>query len=48
MKRAIDLKCALKLGIHISLDEIRANELYAMLVIEEEADRFNEEKDKET
>lgn len=44
MQRALDLKAALRLGIHITLDDIRADELYAMLTIEEERDKFDEEK----
>ena len=44
MRQALDLKVALKLGVHIALDDIRADELYAMLIIEEERDRFDEEK----
>ncbi len=38
IQRAIDLRAALRLGVHISLNEIRANEFSAMLVLEQEAD----------
>lgn len=44
LRRALDLKAALRLGCHISLDEISAEEFYAMLVIEEEADKYEEGK----
>jgi hypothetical protein len=46
IRRALDLKAAIKLGVNVTLDEIAADELYAMLVIEEEADKFEEEKRK--
>jgi len=35
---------ALKLGVHIGLDEIRADEFYAMLIIAEERDLLECEK----
>jgi hypothetical protein len=38
IRRALDLMGALKLGIGISLDEISANELCAMLIITDERD----------
>lgn len=46
IRRALDLKNAIKLGVNVTLDEIAADELYAMLVIEEEADRYEDEKAK--
>ena len=36
--------CALKLGVRISLDDIRADELAAMLIIAEERDLLDREK----
>jgi hypothetical protein len=36
--------CALKLGMRISLDDIRADELAAMLIIAEERDVLDREK----
>jgi len=36
LRRAIDLRTALKLGVRISLDEIRADEFAAMLILGEE------------
>jgi hypothetical protein len=43
IRRAIDLRAALKLGVGIGLDEIRADEFLAMLVLEEERDRLDRE-----
>ena len=34
----------MKLGVGVSLDEIAADEFYAMLLIEEERDRMEREK----
>lgn len=36
IRRALDIICALNLGVGISLDSIRADELYAMLKIREQ------------
>ena len=36
IRRAIDLRAALKLGVRIGLDEIRADELWAMQIIQAE------------
>ena len=41
---ALDLMCALKLAVHIGLDEIRGDEFCAMLIITEERDHFDREK----
>ena len=38
-RRALDLRAALKLGIRVSLEEIRADEFYALVVLEEERDQ---------
>ena len=43
LRRALDLGAALKLGIHLSLDDIAADEFYALLIVEEERDRFERE-----
>ncbi len=40
----MDLRSALKLGIHVGLDEIRADEYYAMAVIEDERDKLDRER----
>jgi hypothetical protein len=36
LRRALDLRAALKLGVRVSLDEIPADEFAAILVLEEE------------
>ena len=43
LRRAIDLRAALRLGVSLSLDDINADEFFAMLVIEEEQDRLERE-----
>ena len=43
LRRAIDLRTALRLGVSLSLDDIAANEFFAMLTIEEEQDRLERE-----
>ena len=44
IRRALDLMSALKLAVHIGLDEIRADEFCAMLIIAEEQDLLEREK----
>jgi hypothetical protein len=44
LRRAIDFRAALKLGVRIGLDEIRADEFRAMLTVEEERERFDRER----
>jgi len=44
LRRAIDMRAALKLGIRISLEEIRADEFHALVVLEEERDKLDREK----
>jgi hypothetical protein len=44
LRRALDLWAALKLGFRISLDEIRADEFRALMVLEEEQERFDRER----
>ena len=44
LRRALDLRAALKLGVKLSLDEIAADEFRAMLIIEEEQAGFDEER----
>jgi len=46
LRRALDLRAALKLGVRLSLDEIAADEFHAMLIIEEEQARFDDERAK--
>jgi len=43
LRRALDLRTALRLGVSLSLDDIAANEFFAMLIIEEEQDRLERE-----
>jgi len=44
LRRALDLRAALKLGVRLSLDEIAADEFHAILIIEEEQARWEEER----
>jgi hypothetical protein len=44
LRRAIDLRAALKMGVRIGLDEIRADEFRAMLTVEEERERLDRER----
>jgi hypothetical protein len=44
LRRALDLMGALKLGVHVGLDEIRGDELCAMLIIAEERDLLDRER----
>ncbi len=46
MRRALDLRAILEIGVPLTLDDIAADELYAMLVIEEERNRYDEERSK--
>ena len=43
IRRALDLRSALKLGVGVGLDEIAADEFYTMLLVEEERDRLEPE-----
>ena len=40
----MNMRAALNLGFHVSLDDIGADEFMAMLILEEEADRHEREK----
>ena len=44
LRRAIDLRAAIKLGLHVTLDDIRADELSAMLLIEDEQAKWEQER----
>ena len=44
IRRALDLMSALKLAVQISLDEIRGDEFFAMLIVAEERDLLEREK----
>ncbi|MCW5982426.1 MAG: hypothetical protein KIT09_30345 [Bryobacteraceae bacterium] len=42
--RAVDLRTALKLGIYIPLNEIRAGEFFAMQILEQEVDQMDRDR----
>ena len=44
IRRALDLMAALKLGVRISLEEIKADEFQAMLIVAEERDSLERQK----
>ncbi len=44
LQRALDLRAALRLGVRVSLDEIRADEFRALVVLEEEVDAHARER----
>jgi len=44
IRRALDLMAALKLGVRISLEDIRADEFQAMLIVAEARDLLEREK----
>jgi hypothetical protein len=43
LRQAIDIRTALKLGISIGLEDIRADEFRALVVLEEVRDRLDRE-----
>jgi hypothetical protein len=43
LRRALDIRAALKIGARIGLDEIRADEFRALVVLEEEHDALERE-----
>jgi hypothetical protein len=40
VQKALDLRALLKAGVTITLDEIAADEMYALLIIEQEQNRY--------
>jgi len=42
LRRALDIRAALKLGVRIGLDEIRADEFQSLVVLEEERERLEQ------
>ena len=44
LRRALDLRAAIKMGIALGLDEIAADEFYAMLAIEEAQDQYQKDR----
>lgn len=43
LRRSLDMKALINIGIKITLDEIAADEMYTMLIIEEEQARYDKE-----
>jgi len=43
LRRALDLRAALKLGVRIGLDEIRADEFRTLILLEDERDALDRE-----
>jgi hypothetical protein len=43
LRRALDLRAALKLGVRIGLDEIRADEYRALVALDDERDALDRE-----
>lgn len=44
LRRAMDMRGALKMGVRIGLDEISADEFYAMQILEDEVDKLDRER----
>lgn len=44
MRRALDLRAALNLGIHVGLDDVAADEFYALMLLEEERQKYEDER----
>jgi hypothetical protein len=44
LRRALDLRAAIKIGVALGLDEIAAEEFFAMLAIEEVQDQYEKER----
>ncbi|MCX6624674.1 MAG: hypothetical protein NTY38_27155 [Acidobacteria bacterium] len=44
LRRALDLRAALKLGVRIGLDEVPADEFHAMLILEEKREGLGHER----
>lgn len=47
LRRTLDLRSALAMGIRIGLDEIDADEFFAMQVVEQERDTYDRERAKQ-
>jgi hypothetical protein len=47
LRRALDLRAIMKAGLHLTLADIAADELYAILIIEQEQSRYDDETSKE-
>ena len=44
LRRALDLRTALRLGVSLSLGDIAADEFFAMLAVEEAQDQYERER----
>jgi hypothetical protein len=44
IRRALDMRAALNLGIHIGLDYIPADEFYTMLILDDERSQLERER----
>ena len=45
LRRALDLRTALRLGVHVGLGTIQADEFHALVMLEEEEGRYEREPD---
>jgi hypothetical protein len=43
LRRAVELRTALRMGARVGLDEIRADEFWAMVIVDEERERLRVE-----
>lgn len=43
LRRALDVRAILNIGVPLTLEDIAADELLAMLIVEEERDKYDEE-----
>ena len=43
LRRALDLQGAIRLGLHLCLDDVAADEFHALLILQEERDRHERE-----
>lgn len=46
LQRTLDLRAMLRAGLNLTLDDIDADELYVMLAIQEEQNRYDEDQSK--
>ena len=43
LRRALDIRALIRLGVTITLEEIAGDEMYSMLIIDEEQNRYESE-----
>ena len=46
LRRTLDLRAAIKVGVTVTLDDIAADEFLAMLILEEEREKFEAERNR--